>query len=213
MSQWRTAVTTEPIAAQVAQVLAGAIFGALMLMQRFGIQLALFEAIDVGIIVAVVAAVLFVLGSVVYMWQARSYSATIKRIKEELRKSSDLQIARIENAYELRLDWMKNDQDALRAQVTLLLDLALRNGSISPAQAVAFQAKPDPEHRLYDNMLPLFDLDDLKQLAFEIGLRWDQLAGDRISVRLIDMINEAKHAGKLAQLEQRAREMRPNMTV
>lgn len=213
MSQWSKHLTTEQIAASVAQVAAGLAFGIAMLLQLAGVQLAPFAATDVGIIVAIVAAVLFVVGGVIYMWQARSYSATIKRIKDELRKSSDLQIARIENAYVLRLDWMKNDQDALRAQVTLLLDLALRNGSISPAQAVAFKQKPDPEHRLYDNMLSLFSLDDLKVLAFEIGLPWDMLAGDRISVRLIDMINEAKHAGKLAQLEQRAREMRPNMNV
>lgn len=217
MSQWRTSVTNEPIAAHAAQVAAGIVIGALMLLQRADVRsagvFAAIEAVDVGIIVGVMAALLLVLSGVVYMWQARGYTRTIKKIREELAAERDQQVARIEHAYETRMDWMKSDHDALRAQVALLLDLALRNGSITPAQAVAFQPKPDPEHRLYDAMVAVFDLDDLKVLAFEIGLRWDMLAGDRLGVRLIDMINEAKQTGRLPLLEQKAREMRPGMTV
>lgn len=215
MSQWSSNVTHLEEAAVAARAAVGLGLGTFALVRGAAAQpslaLAAIEAVDVGLIVAIVAGVLIALGCVIYVWQARSYSATINRVRAELASERDTQIKRIEQAYEQRLTWMKREQDALRAQVALLTNLAMRAGSINAAEAAAFTAPVEPEQRLYDAMLPVFELDDLRTLAFKVGIRWDSLAGDTVGVRLIELINMAKHEGRLDLLEREARAYRPNM--
>jgi hypothetical protein len=215
MSQWSQSVNDLENAAIVARAAAGLAFGTFALTRRSvatpDLALAAIEAADVGLIVAIVAGALILLGCLIYIWQARSYSATIKRVRAELASERDSQIKRVEQAYEQRLAWMKRRQDALSAQVTILTNLAMRAGSINAAEAAAFTAPVDPEQRLYESMLPLFELDDLRAVAFKVGIRWDSLAGETVGVRLIELINMAKHEGRFDLLEREARAYRPNM--
>ena len=56
-----------------------------------------------------------------------------------------------------------------------------------------------------------FDLEELKVLAFELGLDWDELQGNRKTIRIQDLITQLAHQGRLESLVETLQQLRPHI--
>jgi hypothetical protein len=53
---------------------------------------------------------------------------------------------------------------------------------------------------LRDFMSKRFDMEELKVLVFDIGVNWDEVAGDWLSVKIASLIGYLQRTGRLGEL-------------
>ncbi|MCL4266669.1 MAG: hypothetical protein KJ069_25985 [Anaerolineae bacterium] len=61
-------------------------------------------------------------------------------------------------------------------------------------------------------IVSFFTIEELKLVAFELGINWDDLSGDKISTKAQSLVVLADHTGKLDELIAIVSKERPNVT-
>lgn len=69
----------------------------------------------------------------------------------------------------------------------------------------------EPRARLLALMLQAFNLDELMEICFAVGVFWDQLSGDTLTRRALAMIENLERAGRLYMLIDQCQQRRPHL--
>lgn len=79
-------------------------------------------------------------------------------------------------------------------------------------KALDKRLQPPPTKKNYLHLLyDLFDEQDVREMAFIVDVDYDNLEGDEKRGRLLSLVQMMKRQGRLAELEELARQKRPNV--
>jgi hypothetical protein len=89
-----------------------------------------------------------------------------------------------------------------------LVEMLIKRGVIERADADLIEAVQDDGLRLLRTMRDRFGLSDLRTLAFDVSIEWENVTGDTLDTKLVGLITAAKRAGKLGRLAEVAERYR-----
>jgi len=72
--------------------------------------------------------------------------------------------------------------------------------------------KLEPRVRLLGLMIQAFNLDELMELCFAVGLFWDQIPGDTLTRKAQGMIEALERNGRLYMLVSECQQRRPKLS-
>ncbi len=65
--------------------------------------------------------------------------------------------------------------------------------------------------RLRENIVDCFNLDELRTLCFDLGIKYENLAADTLDGKARELVDHCKRVGKIPDLLVKCRERRPNV--
>lgn len=87
-----------------------------------------------------------------------------------------------------------------------LVDLLIKRGVLTDGDATVIDAGIDAGVRLFRQMRGNWSLTELRVLAFDAGLDWENVTGDTVDARLVGLITAAKQAGRLERFAELAKQ-------
>jgi len=69
----------------------------------------------------------------------------------------------------------------------------------------------EPRHRLYVMIRDLFNLAELQELTFDLGVFWEHLAGETLPQRVQSLIEFCERNGRLYMLIDKCQRLRPGL--
>jgi hypothetical protein len=89
-----------------------------------------------------------------------------------------------------------------------LVKVLLERGFLAESDVSLIEAVQDEGLRLVRDMRGKFGLSDLRTLAFDVGIEWENVTGDTLDTKLVGLVTAAKRGGKLGRLAEVAERYR-----
>ena len=102
----------------------------------------------------------------------------------------------------------RSSQVDARVGSALRLAWAMRSAAITNAASQGSASNSDDQ--LYQSLIDLFTLDDLRELCFKMHISDEELAGDTKSAKIRSLILFCRRHGQAGELRQLARDLRPH---
>lgn len=128
------------------------------------------------------------------------------------RKEHKAQMQQVRDSYDGQLDWWKRRQTSCDLVNGTLIQLLRDRGVLHDADREMLREK-DPGISLFNAMHNLFDFEELRTIAFQLGMDWHNLEGSTSDAKLIGMIRYAERLNILHKLRQVAQGLRPSMEI
>lgn len=140
------------------------------------------------------------------------YARRMEGVVFAIKREHEMQMKQVRDSYDGQLDWWKRRQTSCDLVNGTLIQLLRDRGVLHEADRELLREK-DPGISLFNAMKELFDFDELRTLAFQLGMDWHNLEGSTSDAKLIGMIRHCERVGALHKLRQAAQGLRPGMEV
>lgn len=119
-------------------------------------------------------------------------------------ENEKLEMTLLYNSQQIELTQMKNDFFNLAQGTSNLIDQLMKEGLV-PVYHMPnrFKKPPKPKDKLIDlhrSISDSFDIDELQEIVFEMGLDWTELQGEKKGLKIISLVLLVKRSELLDKL-------------
>jgi hypothetical protein len=117
---------------------------------------------------------------------------------------------RVKEAEERAIQAEARARDAekrMQARLDFVMDFYVRNSPALAHQPSTVQA----DGQVLDVLMDRFDMEELQTLAYELGVKWDSLAGDSAPTRAMHLVQHMRNTDRMRDLIDAIKHRRPGV--
>jgi hypothetical protein len=136
-------------------------------------------------------------------WIQRQHSKQLGLIRAD----NAMRLKQAEERAEQAEERSREAERRMQARLDFVMDFYIRHAPGVSAQSATVMA----DSQVLDVLMSKFDGEELKMLAFDLGVSWDNLPGDSIPTRAMHLVQQMRNTDRMQQLVEAINRRRPGV--